>query len=123
DGQEAAGRPSVRKGGEMISSNMVSCLVLGLAGVALASNVHLKGRSGPAFTDQGLVLNASASLTGLGQGDVLVVLSAGANPTSNCCTPGGSCKVPGQNPAPISVTGSESIPAGEVKNGNVTFSV
>src|SRR5205814_5469368 len=44
-------------------------------------------------------------------------------PTSNCCTPGGSCKVPGQNPAPITVSGSESIPASEVKNGNVTFSV
>ena len=108
----------------MTRSKIVPSIVLGLfAGVALASNVHLKGRSTPAFTDQGLVLNATAALAGLGSGDVLIVLNARANPTANCCTPGGSCKVPGQNPAPIDVSGSESIPASEVKNGNVTFSV
>ena len=106
------------------SKRIAPSIVLGLlAGVALASNVHLKGRSTPAFTDQGLVLNATASLTGLGEGDILVLLSARANATANCCNPSGSCKVPGQNPAPVNVSGSESIPASEVRNGNVTFSV
>jgi len=97
--------------------------VLATSVLALASNVHFKAKSGPTFTDNGLTLTASGGLTGLGNGDVLIVLSASANPTGQCCTPGGSCKVPGQNPAPVQVTGSQAIPASEVKNGNVSFSV
>ena len=96
----------------------------GLAANALwASSVHLKGGPGaePTFTDAGLTLSSTGDLTGLGNGDVLVTLTARANPTAKCCTPGGSCKVPGQNPAPIDVSGSESIPASEVKNGNLTL--
>ena len=95
------------------------------AGTILAGNVHLKGggHPKPTFSDGGLTLTGSGALTGLGNGDVLIVLSARANPTSTCCTPGGSCKVPGQNPAPVDVTGSEAIPASEVKNGNVSFAV
>jgi len=90
-----------------------------------ASNVHLKGgpNAEPAFNDGGLTLSSTGDLTGLGNGDVLVIISARANPTGQCCNPGQSCKVPGQNPAPVNVTGSESIPASEVKNGNVTFMV
>ena len=103
---------------------MVGAL-LGWSVLALAANVHFKGGpgSGPSFTDNGLTLTGSGSLTGLGNGDVLIVLSARANPTGRCCNPSGACKVPGQNPAPVDVTGSQAIPASEVKNGNVSFSV
>jgi hypothetical protein len=90
-----------------------------------ASSVHLKGgpTAEPTFSDGGLTLSSTGELAGLGNGDILVTLTARANPTANCCTPGSQCKVPGQNPAPVTVTGSEAIPASEIKNGNVTFMV
>jgi hypothetical protein len=90
----------------------------------LGQSVHLKGgaNSEPAFRDQGLLLNSAASLAGLGNGDVLVTLSATANATATCTNQGGN-QAPGQNPAPVSVSGSQSIPEEEIKNGNVAFDV
>ena len=90
-----------------------------------ASNVHLKGgrNAEPSFTDLGLTLSASGALAGLGHEDVVITINATANPTANCTNPGGQSKVPGQNPAPVDVTGSVSIPADEVKNGNTPFGV
>jgi hypothetical protein len=101
-----------------------AALVLSSVGGAFASSVHLKGgpRAEPTFTDNGLSLHATGDLSGLGNGDVLVTLTAQANVTSTCTNNGGNA-APGQNPAPLTVTGSQAIPAGEVKNGTVTFNV
>lgn len=90
----------------------------------LASSVHLKGgkNAEPAFMDGGLTLNATGSLAGLGNGDVLVTLVATADVTSTCTNNGGNA-APGQNPAPITVAGSQAIPAPEVQNGNTPFDV
>jgi hypothetical protein len=79
--------------------------------------------SKPSFTDNGLTLTATGALAGLGAGDVLVNLAATANATATCTNPSGNSQPPGQNPAPVSVSGSQSLPASEVKNGNVTFTV
>jgi hypothetical protein len=103
-------------------------LTLGLmAQGALASSVHLKGgaHAKPTFTDNGLTLTAAGALTGLGNGDVAVVLNATANPTATCGNPGtNTFQAPGQNPASVNVTGSQFIPSSSIdKNGNVSFKV
>ena len=67
-------------------------------------------------------MNSSGALSGLGNGDVLITLTAKANVTSTCTNQGGN-PAPGQNPAPITVSGSEAIPASAVKNGTVAFNV
>jgi hypothetical protein len=99
-------------------------IVAATSGTVFASSVHLKGGAGakPAFTDNGLTLTASGALAGLGFGNVQVNLSATANPTAVCSNNGGNA-APGQNPAPVTVTGSVSIPASAIKNGTTPFSV
>jgi len=104
---------------------VAAALVLSV-GSAVASSVHLKGgpNAEPAFTDNGLTLTAAGNLAGLGNGDVLVTLTARANPTADCVNPGsGEHRPPGQNPAAVTVTGSQAIPAPEIKNGTTPFGV
>lgn len=99
-------------------------LLLAIVAPASASSVHLKGgnKAEPSFTDNGLTLEADGSLSGLGNGDVLVTISATADVTSTCTNQGGNA-APGQNPAPITVTGSTTLPEKEIKNGNTPFNV
>src|SRR5512135_414723 len=76
---------------------------------AFAVSVHWKHGS-PSFHDNGLTLTESGTLAGVGGGDVFITLAAQANVNATC-TNGGSHQAPGQNPAPINVTGSASFPA------------
>jgi hypothetical protein len=104
----------------------VAALAIAGAGVVLAQNVHLKPPNrNPTFVDNvDLTLTATGNLAGLGNADVVVTLTALADATATCTNPGsGGTQPPGQNPAPITVQGSEAIPADEIKNGNVSFNV
>ena len=102
-------------------------VVLGTtATAAVASSVHLKGgaKAEPSFNDQGLVLNALGALSGLGNEDVLITVTATALPTATCGNPGrNTFQAPGQNPAEVEVSGSQSIPASQIKNGNTSFAL
>src|SRR4030095_7975364 len=91
-----------------------------VTGVGWVASVHFR-RPAPTAIDGGLVLSFSGSLSGLGNADVFINLSATAEPTATCTTPAGSNESPGQNPASVNVTGSIAIPASEIKNGNLTF--
>jgi len=93
------------------------------ADFASAANVHFKQNRNPIFTDQGLSLNAKGVLVGLGGGDILVLMVARADVVSTCTNPAGNSQPPGQNPAPITVGGSDAIPQSQIKNGNAPFNV
>jgi hypothetical protein len=95
-------------------------------GSAQASNVHLKGGANaePTFTDGGLFLEAAGNLAGLGNGDVVVSLTATGNPTADCVNPGsGVHRPPGHQPAEVTLTGVQQIPESELKNGTTPFDV
>jgi len=90
---------------------------------ALAASVHFKQNRNPTLIDNGLSLSATGSLAGLGEGDVVVNLSATGTITATCTNPSGQNQPPGQTPQPVTLSGSVAIPDDEFKNGNVGFSV
>jgi len=90
-------------------------------GIAWAE-VNFKRKPAPKAVDVGLQLTASGALSGLGNATVFITITATADPTAICTNNGGN-EAPGQNPAEVDVTGAIAIPPGEIKNGNLTFSV
>jgi hypothetical protein len=106
----------------------VAALFLALMGLtaqsALAANVHFKAKPPLTFFDNGKTLTVSGALTGLGNGDIRVTITATAQPVAGCVNPGsGEHRPAGQQPAVVQVGGTTDIPNDQIKNGNVPFSV
>jgi hypothetical protein len=106
-------------------ATIAAAAALLLGSSAYAASVHLKPPNrNPTFTDLGIQLRVTGNLAGLGNEDVLIDMIAQADATAVCINPGtGEHQPPGQNPAPVTVGGQQVIPATEIKNGNVMFSV
>ena len=101
-------------------------LVVFMASLAAAASIHMKiDHSVPTFFDLGTDLRASGELAGLANEALTVDLVTTGNPTATCHNPGSDNNLPpGQNPAPVQLTGTESItPDAISKNGNAPFSV
>jgi len=92
------------------------------ASVAIAASVHFKNQQEPTFTDRGTTANLSGCLAGLGNQDVTITFSATGFGTPTCVNKGGTA-APGQNKVPLTLTGTQTIKATEIKNGNVCFNV
>src|SRR2546430_16546858 len=102
---------------------VLSLAVIGFtAQPALASNVHFK-KGSPVFADQGLFLNGTGTITGLGNGDVVIALTATGQPVATCTNPAGATQPAGQNPVEVTLGGVQALPAADIKNGNLSFNV
>ncbi len=98
--------------------------LLALVGVVSADSPHFKHGSPSAVKDNGLTFSQTASVSGLGNGDIVVTLSiTNVQPTARCINPAGQTKVPGQNPALTTAIGGVAVPGADIKNGTLTITV
>ena len=101
--------------------------MLGLfAAPAFAASPHFKHGGQPKCTISGggttdAIVRCTASLTGLGNQDVVVSTSVSGFAVYQCQNNGGNV-APGQNKVLVGpATSTTSIPADQIKNGNLTF--
>jgi hypothetical protein len=95
------------------------------AAYAVASSPHFKHGGSPTCTISGGGTSTSttctASLAGLGGGDLVLETTVGGFAVYQCRNNGGQI-APGQNRVLVGpVTAPTTIPGSEIKNGNVTF--
>jgi hypothetical protein len=100
---------------------LVALIVSTTAAVVFAASPHYKKGGQPVCTANGATVTCSTgTVTGLGNFDVEVSVTFTASQGQLCHAPGNDTStVPGQNPAIGTGGGGVSIPAGDIKNGNL----
>jgi len=101
-------------------------LFAALSTIALASNPHFRRGGSPTCTIASSGSSSSttctASLTGLGQETLVVNVTVSGFAVYQCQNPSGQNEPAGQNRVLVGpVTSPTTIPADQIKNGNVTF--
>jgi hypothetical protein len=97
-----------------------------LSAVAIAASPHFKHGGEPVCTVSGGGTNSTsttctASLSGLGGGDLVINTTVSGSAVYQCRNNGGNI-APGQNKVLVGpVTAPTTIPSDAIKNGNVTF--
>jgi len=105
-----------------IVGRLVVALIVSVTGaVVFAASPHYKKGGQPVCTASGATVTCSTgNVTGLGNFDVLVSMTFTASQGQLCHNPGKNGETAaGQNPAIGTGGGSVSIPAGDIKNGNL----
>jgi hypothetical protein len=109
----------------MILAGVIAATAL-VATTAIASSPHFKKGGEPTCTisSTGAATKSTtctASLSGLGNADVVVTVSTKGTAVYQCQNNGGNT-APGQNKVLVGpATSTTSIPADQIKNGNLTF--
>ena len=108
-----------------IGVSIITAILLVIAFPASASSPHFKRGGQPTCTISGggtsKSVVCSASLTGLGNEDLDIDLTVGGFAVYQCQNAGGNI-APGQNKVLVGpVTAPTTIPADQIKNGNVSF--
>lgn len=103
----------------------IAALFGALSAVSIASSPHFKKGGEPTCTITSSTGSASttckASLSGLGGGDLIIDLTVSGSAVYQCQNGGGNT-APGQNRVLVGpVTAPTTIPADQIKNGNVSF--
>lgn len=97
--------------------------VVSAAGLS-ASSPHYKPGLKPTCTldpNTGAATCTSGTVAGLGNFDVLIVVTVNGEAGTVCHNPGNSLAVPGQNPAEGTGTGGVLLPASDIKNGSLVI--
>jgi hypothetical protein len=109
----------------VVAALAVSALLL-TASAATAASPHFKKNGSPVCTVSGAGTNTSsttcsASLAGLGQETLVIDVTVEGSAVYQCQNQGGNT-APGQNRVLVGpVTAPTTIPADQIKNGNVSF--
>jgi hypothetical protein len=122
--------PAKEKGMKRIlahRSKVVLVLVALIMGVSVtavfAASPHYK-RGSPQCSAGGTTGTCSGSIAGLGNEDIRITVSVTGTAQPFCAAPGNPDNVvPGQNPVDFMASASVTVPASEIKNGNLSFSL
>jgi hypothetical protein len=103
---------------------LMAALIATTTTAVFAASPHYKKGGKPVCTidaGTGAATCSTGEVAGLGNEDVLIVVTVSGSAGTFCHNPGNTNIVPGQNPAEGSSTGTQLIDADEIKNGTLVI--